>query len=98
MAKVAGNSSRVTSISRQSSQAIAASAPSTTMLLLRMTNSACTYSALTDSVSLVTRLTSWPVMALSKKAIGSRITWPYTRSRSRSTARIATPAKRTSCR
>jgi hypothetical protein len=52
---------------------------------------------LTASVSLVTRLTSWPVMALSKKAMGRASTWAYTRSRSRSTERRATPAIRDSC-
>jgi hypothetical protein len=47
---------------------------------------------------LVTRLTSWPVMAWSKKDIGSRSTCAYTRSRMRCTERMATPASRASCR
>ena len=66
------------------------------MTLSSITNSTCTYSDFTASVSLVTRLTSWPVMAPSKKRIGSRSTWPYTCSRMRCTARIASPASRTS--
>ena len=46
----------------------------------------------------VTRLTSWPVIARSKKLIGRRNTWPYTFSRMRCTDRIARPASRVSCR
>jgi len=67
------------------------------MTLSSITNSTCTYSDFTASVSLVTRLTSCPVMAPSKKRIGSRSTCPYTDSRMRCTERMARPARRTSC-
>jgi hypothetical protein len=96
MPNTAGTSSATISISRQSSQAITAIMPTRVMTLSSITNSTCTYSDFTASVSLVTRLTSWPVMAPSKKRIGSRSTWPYTCSRMRCTARIASPASRTS--
>ncbi|CDW74519.1 UNKNOWN [Stylonychia lemnae] len=86
------------SIKRHSSKAIAVRAPRTTMELSSMTNNTCTYRFLTDSVSFVTRLTSCPVIALSKKAMGRRSTCPYTCSRKRRTERMATPASRVSCK
>ena len=92
----AGNSAATTSISRQSSQSIATIVPASTIRLSSITNSTCTYSVFTASVSLVTRLTSWPVIARSKKLIGRRSTCRYTSSRTRCTERIATPASRVS--
>ena len=49
--------------------------PEPTPAIDAMTKSTCTYSVFTASVSLVTRLTSCPVMAWSKKLMGSRSTW-----------------------
>ena len=91
-----GTSSSTISISRQSSHSIATTTPKSTVRPTSISNSTCVYSCLTASVSLVMRLTSWPVMARSKNAIGSRSTWPYTLSRSRRTERVASPARRTS--
>ena len=70
----AGSRASTISIRRQSRKAMAAMVPIRTMELSRMTNSTCTYSDFTASVSLVTRLTSCPVMARSKKAMGRRST------------------------
>ena len=95
IAATAGTSSATINISRQFSQAIITSMLPSITRLSSMTNSSCTYSDLTASVSLVTRLTSWPVMARSKNAIGRRSTWPYTLTRMRCTERIATPDRRT---
>ncbi len=76
MPTTAGTRASTTSIRRQSSQAMAIMVPTSTMLESSITNSTWMYRVLTASVSLVTRLTSWPVMARSKKAIGRRSTWP----------------------
>ena len=66
MPTTAGTSSATISIRRQFSSAIVTSIVASMMALSSITNSSCTYSVLTASVSLVTRLTSCPVMARSK--------------------------------
>ena len=50
--------------------------PKSTVSPTSTSKSTCVYSRFTASVSLVIRLTSWPVMARSKNAIGRRSTWP----------------------
>ena len=72
----AGSKAATISISRQFSSAIVAIIAVSMIALSSITNSSCTYSVLTASVSLVTRLTNWPVIARSKNDIGSRSTWP----------------------
>jgi hypothetical protein len=76
MPSTAGTRASTISIRCQFSQAMAIEVPVKTMPLSRITNSTWMYRVLTASVSLVTRETSWPVMARSKKAIGRRSTWP----------------------
>ena len=66
MPTTAGTSSATTSIKRQAKKAIVTSTVASMMPLSSITNISCKYSVLTASVSLVTRLTSWPVMARSK--------------------------------
>ena len=66
MTSTAGTSSKATAIKRQSSSAIAPKVMASMIRLSSITNSICTYSALTASVSLVMRPTNWPLIVRSK--------------------------------